>query len=143
VLFFDTVTKKAHWLFPGNDQTIQSLELIADPATARYQFDDGEPEGLHRVAIAILLEVQDSTDEQRASRKSDRRLLLATPDGRTIVKLVESVEGMLGYHQANKDSVFLFYISGSSARVLHMDPTRRVVLSDDLLSTDERGALPN
>lgn len=143
LLFFDTATKKAHWLFPGNNQTISSFFFITDPPSAEYEFDDGNRGAAEPVTIAIVMEIQSSSNTQPTAGENVRSLAMATPDGRSITKVADSVDGMLGYHVAKKDSTFVFVIVGGAARVLHIDPSARVVLSDELLSTDASSVPPN
>jgi hypothetical protein len=136
LLFFDTSTKKAHWLLPDNDHTIQSFSFLMDPPGVRYAYDDGESHRPKQVAIAILVEIQDSPGTPSANRGS-RRLAIASPDGRGLTPIAESIDGLLGYHQPSNESVLIFYVSGGAVRVLEVDPIARKLRSDGLVSTQE------
>lgn len=128
LLFFDIGTKKAHWLLPDNNQTIESFAFLMDPPTARYMYNDGEAQTRKQVALAILLELQ--RDDPSTPDGASRRLAIAPPDGRTIALLADSTEGLLGYHQPGRDSVLVFYVSAGAARVLDADPGARKVRSN-------------
>jgi hypothetical protein len=136
LLFFSTVTKRAHWLLPGNDQTISAYHFLLDPPSTRYGYDQGEAEKQDQVATALLLEIQDSSEEASPGSHS-RRLAVASPDGRSLTKIADATDGLLGFHQASKDSVLVFYIAAGAARVLDLDPNARSVRSDGLLSTED------
>lgn len=135
LLFFDTTTKKAHWLLPGNDKTIVSYYFLLDPPGTRYGFDDGEAEKREQKAIAILLELRDAEDGTKSGAPS-RAIAVASPQGHDIVTIAEETEGMLGYHQQAADSIFVFYASGGTAHFLDLNPSARKVRSDGTLSTD-------
>ncbi len=137
LLFFNTATKKARWLFPGNNQTISSYSFLLDPPSTRYGYDQGEAEKRDQTAIAVLLEVRDPPEEGAPSATHSRRLAVASPDGRSVTEIADASDGLLGYHQAARDSVVVFYISAGAARVLDLDPVARKVRSDELLSTED------
>jgi len=130
-LFFDIGTKKAHWLLPDNNQTIESLTFLMDPPAARYMYNDGEAQTKNQVAIAILLELQ--RDDASTAPVGARRLVIAPPDGRTIASLADSTEALLGFHQPGRNSVLVFYVSAGTARVLDADPATGNVRSNAAL----------
>jgi hypothetical protein len=119
LLFFDIGTRKAHWLLPDNNQTIESFTFLMDPPAARYAYNDGEAQTRNQVALAILLELQ--RDDPSAPHAVSRRLAIAPPDGRTIAALADSTDALLGYHQPGRNSVLVFYLSAGTARVLDAD----------------------
>ena len=118
LLFFDIGTKKAHWLLPDNNQTIESFTFPMDPPAERRK----------QVALAILLELR--RDDPSTPDGASRRLAIAPPDGRTIALLADSTDGLLGHHQPGRDSVLVFYVSAGAARVLDADPATRKVRSN-------------
>jgi hypothetical protein len=136
LLFFDTATQKAHWLLPDNEQTIASFSFLMDPPRDRYGFDAGGSDERERVALAILVEI---APDRRGGDPADatRRLAVASADGRKLTPIVKSTEGLLGYHQAARDSVLVFYVSDGAAKVLDLDPTTRATRSDRVLSAQE------
>lgn len=136
LLFFDTATHKAHWLFPTNEQTIASFSFLMDPPREHWGVDAGGPDGPDRVALAILLELAAVRREGEPS-KATRRLAVGSPDGRELTTIAEASEGLLGYHQGARDSVFVFYVSEGAAKVLEVDPTTRATRSDRVLSTGD------
>jgi hypothetical protein len=144
LLFFDTATKRAHWLFSGNGQVIPSFSFLTDPPSVRFGFDDDIRNRPDPVTIAILLEVQRSAAGEEEIPETPHSLAVATPDGRSVTTIADATEGMLGYHQVNKNSILVFYVSAGSARVLDLDPIAHTVRSDDLLSSSgPGGSLPN
>lgn len=133
LLFFDTSTRNAHWLLPGNDQTIPSFSFLMDPPRARHMYNDGEAAERGQVALAVLVEIKEQSSDSRSRRA--RTLAVASADGRGLTTVVNSIDGLLGYHQMGKDSVLVFYASDGAAKVLDLDPVARRVRSDELLST--------
>jgi hypothetical protein len=131
LLFFDTTTKKAHWLLPADDQLLRSTTFLMDPPSARWD-TSGSSEDPKAVALAILLEV-----ERPGDGPSTRSLAVAAPDGRGLATIAATSSGLLGHHQASKDVTFVFYVSDGSARVLDLDPITRTVRSDEVLSVDD------
>jgi len=128
LLFFDIGTKKAHWLLPDNNQTIESFTFLMDPPAIRSMYSDGEAQTKNQVAIAILLELQ--RDDASAATVGSRRLAIAPPDGHTIAPLADSTEALLGLHQPGRNSVLVFYVSAGTARVLEADPATGKVRSN-------------
>ena len=131
LLFFDIKTKKAHWLFPDNRQTIDSFSFLMDPPGTRYMYDDGEAQKRDQVTVGILLELQ--RNDPATVDGPSRSLALASPDGRAVTSIAQSTEGLLGYHQPSKESVLIFYVSCGGARVLDADVATGKVHSDVLL----------
>lgn len=140
LLFFDTETRSAHWLLPGNGQVIASYNFLRSPPSTGSRFDEDERKETRPVTIAILLEIRDSPGLKDAPADHPRRLAVATPDGRSVTTIASPIDGMLGYHHARKDSLFVFYVASGSARVLELDPLVRVVRSDALLVTEQGDA---
>jgi hypothetical protein len=131
LLFFNASTKKAHWLLPDNDQTIESFSFLMDPPVARYVYNDGEAQKRDQVALAILIELQ--RPGSSAANGASHSLAIASPDGRSLTPIAQSTEGLLGFHQPSRDSVLVFYVSAGAARVVDVDPSARKVRSDALL----------
>jgi len=136
LLFFDTASKKAHWLLPTNDQKIPSFSFLMNPPGARYGYADGSGGSKDQVAIGILVETEDDRPSASA-RTGSRNLLIVSPDGLALTPIARSVQGLLGYHHARKDALFVFYVSGGAAKVLDVDPVTRQVRSDTPLATHE------
>jgi len=138
LLFFDTVTKKAHWFLPDNDQTIRSFSFLMDPPNVNCWNDDGEPCKRDQKAIALLVETE--APQTTAATGGSRTVALASQDGRDLTPIARSIGGLLGYHQPSADSVLVFYVSAGSARVLDAETATRKVRSDALLSSNEQDA---
>jgi hypothetical protein len=51
--------------------------------------------------------------------------------------IAQSIQGVLGYHHARADALFVFYVSEGAARVLDVDPLARTVRSDTALGARE------
>jgi hypothetical protein len=131
LLFFDTTTKKVHWLLPENDHTIESFSFLMDPPAFRHAYADGEADNRDQLALAILLQLK----PPRADRvkTAARTLALASPAGRNLTEIAASTDGLLGYHQPAKETVLVFYVSAGAARVLDVDVVTRKVRSDTVL----------
>ncbi len=136
LLFFDTVAKSAHWLLPSNDQIIPSFSFLMDPPGPSYAYDDGESRDRKQVAIALLVEIQAKRNRDQLDA-GPRSLAIASPDGRALTPIAQSIQGLLGHHHARKDSLLVFYVSSGAARVLDVDPITRTVRSDAPLATQE------
>jgi hypothetical protein len=136
LLFFDMNSRKAHWLFPDNDQVVKSFSFLMDPPGSRYFYEDGDAHKREQVAVAILLELE-PVPNKPGGHDDARSLAIATAEGRGLASIAQPIGGLLGYHQASKDSAFVFYVSDGAARVLDLDPTARKVRSDALLSAQE------
>jgi len=135
LLFVDTRSKRAHWLLQGNNQTLPSFSFLMDPPA--NLFDDGEARKRDQVALAILVEVQ-KPEDHGVNKSAGRTLAVASADGNSVTTIADSIEGLLGYHQASKESALVFYVKDGSARVLELDPVSRVVRSDAALSSQEQ-----
>jgi hypothetical protein len=107
-----------------------------DSPGPRHRYGDCVARERDRVAIALLLEIE-RPREAAATGGPSRSLAIASPDGRGVTPIAESIGGLLGHHQPNADSAFVFYVSDGAARVLDLDPTAKKVRSDLLLSAQE------
>jgi hypothetical protein len=137
-LFFDVVTKQAHWLLPDNSHTIHSFSLLMDPPSVNCWRDDGEPCKRDQKAIALLVESGET--QGAAADGRSRTVALASPDGRDLTPIARSIGGLLGYHQPDAESVLVFYVATGAARVLDVETVTRKVRSDTVLSVNENGA---
>lgn len=140
LLFFDTTTRKVHWLLPGNEQSIPSYSFLMDPpACVGYRCSDGGAQPRDETALALLLEIEQRPAGATGAADGDakRSLTVASPDGLSITEIAESTQGLLSHHQVSRDSVFVFYVADGAARVLELDPVARVVKSDALLSAEK------
>jgi hypothetical protein len=128
LLFFDALSKRAHWLLESSDRTIHSYAFLTDPADSADDEDDDE-----RHTIGLLLEI--ARDPASSERKASalRRVAVAAPDGRTIATIAETAQEVLGHHQPRTDTLLVFYVADGVARVLDVDPTTRTVRSDSVL----------
>jgi len=136
LLFFDTVTKTAHWLLPDNDQVIRSFSFLMDPPSVNCWSADGEPCKRDQKTVALLVEMEGA--QAAATTDGSRTIALASPDGRYLTPIARSIGGLLGYHQPSADSVLVFYVSAGSARVLDAETGTRKVRSDALLAANEQ-----
>lgn len=135
LLFFDTTSRNAHWLFPDNAQILASFSFLRDPPGNRYTLDDDSVSGQKQVVTAILLEIQNDADGGAGA--STRSIAMASPDGRELTPIAPATQGLMGYHHARKDAVFVFYASSGTARVSEIDPISRSVRSDGTLAAKE------
>lgn len=130
LLFFNASTKKAHWLLPEGEETIPSFSILTDPPTPRYgSYGDRQTE---RVALGLLVEIQ--AQGAMGAAQAQRRLAIASADGRGVKTIAPSIDALLGYHQIGKESVLVFYVSKGAAKVLDYDLVTGGVRSDEALS---------
>jgi hypothetical protein len=126
-LFFDTLTRKAHWLLPSHDRVITSFAFLTDPP-------ESPPEDQKTETIGLLVELQEKGAEGDPVRQG---LHLTGPDGRSLTPVAEKTQGLLGHRHVRRDSLLVFYVRDGSARVLDVDPTARTVRSDSPLETSD------
>lgn len=134
VLFFDTQTKKAHWLFAKHDQEIPSFVFLKQPPGTGHLWETGEPTKEGQRVVGIIAEIE-ALKREGGGPPSGRDIGIVAPDGRSFKALVKSSQGLLGYHQAGESTVFIFYVSGGEARVLDLNLASGEVRSDSVLST--------
>ncbi len=127
LLFFDPTSKKGHWLFPGNDQTIRSQSFLTD-----------RPGSIGRDAgrtISLLLDIEQPAKDGRTAQ---RHLAIADAEGRHVTVLAEGIDNTLGWHQSDGQSVLIFYSVKGVARVIDYDIAGHAVRSDGTLSAEEQ-----
>jgi hypothetical protein len=134
VLFFDTDTRTARWLFADHDQEIADLSFLKDPPGRAWDGGAASQEGQR--ALALLLEVGPVHPER--DRPPARAIAVAAPDGRGLRTIVPASEGLIGHHQTAPDTAFVFYTAEGAVRVLELDPLAREVRSDATLSGDRQ-----
>jgi hypothetical protein len=78
LLFFDTTSKKAHWLLPSNDQRIPSFSFLMDPPGTGYGYADGSAGEKDQVAIGFLVETE-SNEPASTRGVGSRNLAIASP----------------------------------------------------------------
>jgi hypothetical protein len=135
VLFFDTQTKRAHWLLAKHDQEIPSLVFLKQPPGSGYMWETGESTKEGQRVVGILAETQPLSREASGTG-AGRDIAFAAPDGRTSKTLVKASQGLLGYHQAGASTVFIFYVARGEARVLDLNLASGEVQSDAALTTE-------
>ena len=136
LLFFDTVSKKTHWLLKGNEQMIPSVAFITNPATEDYEYASSKPCDKDLVTQGILLEVAPLKNGKN-STKEVRQLALASPDGTELITVANGIDGLLGKHKTSSDALLAFYSVGGTVRVAEIDTSTRVVKSDNVLSNHD------
>jgi hypothetical protein len=107
-----------------------------DPPGGRFAYDDGDAAQRKQVAIAFLAEIQESPPGGSADASS-RSIAIASADGRELTSIARSTQGLLGYHHARKDALFVFYVSSGIAKVIELDPVTRKIRSDGPLTAKE------
>jgi hypothetical protein len=136
LLFFDTKTQKAHWLLKNNNEAIQTLSFLTDPPECEYRGAAYSECEASRVAIALLLEFESEPQSGKGS-KSSRRIAIAAPDGTDMRELVTGADGLLGFHSLDGTKTIVFYAKGGAVRFLNLDPTKRILRSDEILSAQD------
>jgi hypothetical protein len=129
LLFFDSVSRRAHWLFPNHDQVIHSRSFVFDPPERRRVDETKES-----VVIGLLLEVGNLNVPSDA--RSPRRISIAAADGSGRVELISDADRLLGSHHLALDKLLVFYAERGAAHAMELDPVNRSVRFDtELRST--------
>jgi len=130
ILFFDSTNNRSHWLLAGNDQLISTFDFLVSrdqPVPTKDSKDK---------AVAIIFDLLAPVTLTNEAAKHTRRLAIASPDGRDLTTLVDSIDDFLGYHQLSDSTVVLFYVSGGSAKALNYDFAAHKVVSDAKLTAE-------
>ena len=135
LLFFDTKTKTAHWLFNDNSSELLSWRMVYDePRRSMTE----EKESQLRVVGMILHLRAAAADEPNANRPA--KLVLVSPDGTHLVTLVESIDSQLGQYHVDAETLLIFYARDGAVNVLDVDPINATVRSSSPLSVTAEGA---
>ncbi len=131
LLFFDTKSKKAHWLYEDTDNDIVSWRMVYNEP--RKNMTDEKESRLY--AIGMILQVAEYTEEPDPGRP--RSLVLVSPDGKGVTTLVESIDSQLGQFHTDAETVLIFYVRDGAVNVLDVDPVSALVRSDSPLSVGD------
>jgi hypothetical protein len=132
LLFFDTESKKSHWLLKDNSKQIYRNQCLTDPPDCYDVDEDRERCEANRKTVAIMLEIGPPRSEKPSSDQ-DHSILVSTPDGRELAPLVENIDAVLGVEAQSAEAVFIFYTKSGSVRFAEIDPTKRKLVSDEAL----------
>jgi hypothetical protein len=132
LLIFDTDSKKSHWLLNDNSKQIFRKQFLTDPPDCYDVGEDRERCEANRKTVAIMLEVGPPRSEKPSS-DHDHSILVATPDGGELAPLVENIDAVLGVEAQSAKAVFVFYTKSGSVRFAEIDPTKRKLVSDEVL----------
>lgn len=131
LLFFDTKSKTANWLFPNTDHDILTQWFVHDrPFRGTTQVGMVDP-----TVIGLLLELAEHIDDARIDQT--RKLVFASADGKKVTPISESVDGLLGQRHVDANTLLIFYVRDGSVNVLDLDPAKVVVRSDSKLSVEQ------
>ncbi len=131
LLFFDTKSKKAHWLFENTDSDILSWRMVYNEP--RRNMTDEKESRLY--AIGMILQLAEHEEEPSTDRL--RSLVFVSPDGKEISPLVDSIDSQLGQYHTDSETVLIFYVRDGSVNVLDVDTINTVVRSDSPLSVED------
>ncbi|HAX91541.1 MAG TPA: hypothetical protein DCY07_04945, partial [Rhodospirillaceae bacterium] len=130
ILFFNTVDKKAHWLFPNNDQVIVNVRFITYPAGGVRLSSDSTQQ---KVTTSILIASEDRAPLAAGSKRL-QNLFIALSDDYKLTPVVEGIDSILGHHQTSENNLLIFYLTNGAAKVIDYDLAARKVTSDTLLT---------
>jgi hypothetical protein len=123
LLFYDTASGKSRWLYADNDQEIASHFFVYEQLPARAS------EPAQQRATALILRVK----SQAADPAATWSIAVASPDGRSVRNVADSVETLLGNHVVSSQRALVFYSRGGTARVLELDLGALTARSDAAL----------
>ncbi|MEX1231039.1 MAG: hypothetical protein WEB58_12415 [Planctomycetaceae bacterium] len=119
-LFFDTMTETSHHLIPVNENVIDSVK----------GFPEITENNRHTQQVEwFLYDVRsDSDGDGEITYKDHSKLAVSDAAGHGYKELITDVKKLLGQSYPEKDTLFVFYESGSKALVSKIVlPLRRVV----------------
>lgn len=131
LLFFDTRSKNAHWLFENNDNDILSWSMVHNKP-GRNRIDETET---GRFVVGMILQIAVHEDKPNPDRPRD--LVFISEDGKDVSPLVSSIDAQLGRHHIDSQTVLIFYLRDGSVNVLDVDTTTGIVRSDSPLSVED------
>lgn len=131
LLFFDTKSKKAHWLFENTDSDILSWRMVYNEP--RRNMTDEKEARLY--VVGMILQIAEHEDDPSPDRLRD--LVFVSADGKEVAPLAESIDSQLGQYHTDSETVFIFYVRDGSVNVLDVDTTNAVVRSDSPLSVED------
>lgn len=126
LLFFDTASRQAHWLFDDNAQSIAALSVIgeSDPLRTHGSSSDARALGL------LFLSRPTEADNKAGATWGIR---LASVDGRKIKTLANGINTLLDHQLTNDHALLVFYAKRGVVHVLDVDPVTRDLRSDQTL----------
>ena len=128
VLFIDSGSKQAHWLFETSDREIRRHWYISDSPGNRY----GAGPSDDSVVIGMLFSIAASSAQNGGTER--RQLLLVSADGKTKLPLSEPIDELLGQHHSDASSFLIFYVRDGAVNVLDLDPEGMTVRSDSVIT---------
>lgn len=131
LLFFDTISKNAHWLFDDNENDILSWRMVYNEPR-RNMTDEKES---RLFVVGMILQIAKHEEEPSPGRSSD--LVFVSADGRAISPLADSIDSQLGHYHTAPETVLVFYVRDGSVNVLDVDTLNAVVRSDSPLSVGD------
>lgn len=131
LLFFDTKSKKAHWLFENTDNDILSWKIVFNEP--RRNMTESKQSKLF--AVGFVLQLADHVEGAKADRP--RSLVFVSPDGKDVLQIVDSIDSQLGQYHIDSETVLIFYVRDGSVNVLDLDTFNAVVRSDLPLSVEQ------
>jgi|GEM_PF-5531263 hypothetical protein len=134
VLFFDLTNKKAHWLFPKNDQDIQALHFAYDPPYKETDYMYREQ--THKKTVAVIVEFAQRRSSQEKEKSVPHMLAVADVGGKNVNVVLSAIDRLLGYQQPDGKTILLFYVSAGVAKVMDYNLETRSVISDNAIATD-------
>jgi hypothetical protein len=128
-LFFNTESRNAHWLFPDTSQKIIGQRVIYQKSDDEAESnDDSEP-----LVAGILMTLADVNAEPNLPK----RLILVSADGKSIVSLEDSVDGLLHDYHVSSSSHLIFYSKQRTVYVMELNPVSAEMVSNSVLSATQ------
>ncbi len=127
LLFFDTTSRQAHWLFDENAQTITAMSVISESTPAQAQ--GAKPDCQ---ALGLLFLSRPAQADSRDNTSWD--IGLASIDGHQLKTLATGIDTLLGHRLTDNHTLLVFYAKQGAAHVLDVDLATREVRSDKVLA---------
>lgn len=125
-LFFDPVTRAAHWLLPDNDGLVEW----------RHQFPDPRRSSDPKPVKGVLWQVIDSdTNGDRKLTDSDlSSIYVSGASGRPLRRLLDGVQQVLGANPIASNDVSLMFLKDNTLRAATISLEQFAVVSDEAVS---------
>jgi len=126
LLFFDTASRRAHWLLDDNAQSLAALSVIGEPDPLRTHGSSSDSR-----ALGLLFLSRPAETDHKGDATWDIRL--SSVDCHQLKTLANGVNTLLDHQLTNDHALLVFYAKRGVVHVLDVDPVTRELRSDQTL----------
>lgn len=125
LLFFDTASRQARWLFDDNAQSMAAVSVISRPIPSQTSSEVASQ------AMGMLFVSRPAGAENKGGATWD--IQLASVDGHRLNTLAKGVDTLLDHQLTNDGTLLVFYARHGVVHVLDVDPAAQELRSDQTL----------